>query len=149
MGKEVWILGNVHEIKFQNIQMFCNFWQLMIRMYTFYLIKMLVLFLFFKRFIVPSSMHIQLHYRKNIQNKIDLLIYNQRNKTQRVYNKKRLLHFILYVSKGRFRRSNCNFLLRKSACVDGLMFKRVLTRQTQTRNRQKLLSSPNFKLAKF
>jgi hypothetical protein len=34
------------------------------------------LFVFvFKRFIVPSSMHLQHHYRKNIQNKIKSIKY--------------------------------------------------------------------------
>ncbi len=50
-------------------------------------------FLFFKRFIVPSSMHIQHHYRKNIQN--NFLFLNKtthRKQSKTVHNKKRFLH---------------------------------------------------------
>ncbi len=35
-------------------------------------LKQIYFDLFFKRFIVPSSMHLQHHYRKNTQNKIKL-----------------------------------------------------------------------------
>jgi hypothetical protein len=57
--------------------------------------------------------------RKKIKNYINKI----------VHNKTRLLHFILHISKKRFRKTNCSFLLSHNKQFDTILFSTLYTEQ--------------------
>jgi hypothetical protein len=99
-----WNYWNILNVKETSIFHFCKFYLKISFLQTQKCINKLnfIVCLFFKRFIVPSSMHIQHHYRKNIQNNFLFL-----NKTT---NRKQSKQFITrkgsYILSYRFQRED-------------------------------------------